>query len=154
MYRKITNDIYPVSEARRRFTAECWRWIYLPILACLGIVIGIAIAIAGSRHGAGIAHWAQLATIFFAGCLMIAGLFVLPFLLGFVGILGKLLDVLPVFTGRMRMNVVLYSYRVQRISRGINSVAGSISGVSSPGRREVDRFWRVPKKRNEGKGGS
>jgi hypothetical protein len=153
MYKKILNDIYPVSEARQRFKAECWRWIYLPIIACLVVVIGVAFALAGSHNGAGLSHWAQLAMIAFTGIFIVAGLFVLPFLLAFVWTIEELLGVLPVFTGRMRMNVVLTSYRVQKIFRGINRIAGFLFGAPFTRRREVNLFRRATKTRGTGKGG-
>jgi hypothetical protein len=153
MYKKIMNDIYPVSEARKRFRAECWRWIYLPIIACLVIVTGVAFALAGSSNGAGLSHWAQLAMTAFAGIFIVAGLLVLPFLLAFVWILEELLEVLPIFTGRVRMNVVLTSYRVQKIFRGISRVAGFLSGAPFPRRWEMPLLRRAPKHRGARKGG-
>jgi hypothetical protein len=153
MQRNVMNDIYPVSEARRRFAAECWRWIYLPVIACLAVVVGIVLAMAGSSGGYGFGLWAQLATIVFAGFLIAAGLFVLPLLLAFVWVAAELLDVLPIFTVRMRMGMVIYSYRLRKISRGIHRIAGLFSGVLSPGRRKADRFRRVPGSRYGRKGG-
>jgi hypothetical protein len=126
MKRNFWRDLYPVSETRRRFARSSFWQIYLPIIAAALVAVGIAVAAIGFTRGGDFTESGQLATIILAGGLLAAGFLSWLVLLACLWGLNDVLDVLPVFTGRIRLRMISGSrvwtrniYGVQRAAEAV-----------------------------------
>jgi len=153
MDRKFWRDLYPMSETRRRFSSSSVLWIYLPIAASALIAIGIAIAVLGTPPGDGFAHTAELATIVLAAVLLVAGFLSWLALLASIWGLGDLLEVLPVFSSRMRLRFVVGARSWKRAFTGIKRTAAGISRFFSAGKEDEMSEWEKRLRRTRRGGG-
>jgi hypothetical protein len=105
-----------IPETRTRLARSAALRIYLPIgvaaLVALGLVVGIAAGGGGGRMQA----WSQLAVVLMAAMLIGAGFAALVILTAAAVGIGKLVDILPRFSVRMRKYTALAARETLRAS--------------------------------------
>ena len=146
MDKNFWRDLYPTSETRRRFARTSWRWIYLPIAASALVAVGIAAAVLVSTPGGGFPQSGQLATIVLAGMLLAAGFFAWLVILACLWGLNDVLEILPVFTSRARLRVVIGARAWKRRISGIKRIAAAVFRFFSPGKRSGPFPWEKMKR--------
>jgi hypothetical protein len=126
MKRDFWRDLYPVSETRRRFARSSFWQIYFPIIAGALVAVGIAVAAIGFTRGGDFTRSGQVATIILAGGLLAAGFLSWLAILACLWGLNDLLDVLPVFTGRIRLRMISGSRVWKRNIYGVQHAAEAV----------------------------
>jgi hypothetical protein len=134
MRRDFWRDLYPISETQRRFARATAVWIYLPIGLGALIALAAAVAVIGGGPGGGLTRWAQTVTIVFSAILLAAGFAALLLLLAAIGALEYLLEVLPFFTSRLRLRVVVGARWGNRTLNKVRHSIEYLTGIFSTGR--------------------
>jgi hypothetical protein len=126
----------PVHESYRRHRKQLTSQIILPVVIAglLFIAMIVLINIATFRDNGDVARWAAISTIWIVIPIMIASLIFLAVLIGLIYLLGRLLNITPIYTGKAQDFVHKLAIRIRLAANAlvkpvifIDSVGASIS---------------------------
>lgn len=126
----------PVHESYRRHRKQLTSQIILPmvIAGLLFIAMCVLINIATFRENGDVARWAAISTIWIVIPIMIASLIFLAVLIGLIYLLGRLLNITPIYTGKAQDFVHKLAIRIRLAANAlvkpvifIDSVGASIN---------------------------
>ena len=94
----------PVHESYKRYRRQLVTQIILPMVLTTLLFIGmiVLISVATFRDGGDVGRWAAISTIWIAVPTMIAALIFIVLLTGLVYLLKRLINITPVYTGRLQ----------------------------------------------------
>lgn len=107
-----------------------WKIIFPVVLsAVLCLVLVVLINIATFRDGGDVARWAAVSTIWISIPIIIGMLILLALLVGLVYLMGRLLNVTPIYTGLAQDYVRLGAAYIKRASEAIVKPVIQLNGV-------------------------
>ena len=94
----------PVHESYKRYRKQLVTQIILPMVVTALLFVGmiVLISVATFRDGGDVGRWAAISTIWIAVPIMIAALIFIVLLTGLVYLLKRLLNITPIYTGRLQ----------------------------------------------------
>ena len=123
----------PVHESYRRHRKQRTSQIILPIVlgALLFLAMVILVNIATFRDSGDVGRWAAISTIWIVIPVCIMGLIFLAVLGGLVYLMGRLLGVMPTYTGKAQDFVHKLAIRIHRAADLAAKPVFSVSGFGA-----------------------
>jgi hypothetical protein len=123
----------PVHESYRRHRKQRTSQILLPILlaALLFVAMVVLVNIATFRDNGDVGRWAAVSTIWIAIPVCIMGFLFLALVGGMVYLMGRLLGVAPVYTGKAQDFVHKLAIRIRRAADTTVKPVFAVNGVGA-----------------------
>lgn len=106
----------PVHESYRRHRKQRTTWIILPIVLVALVFLGMVVLVnvATFRDNGDVGRWAAISTIWIAVPVCIMGFVFLVLMGGLVYLMGRLLGIAPIYTGKAQDFVHKLAIRIRR----------------------------------------
>jgi hypothetical protein len=126
----------PVHESYRRHRKQLTSQIILPVVIAglLFIAMIVLVNIATFRENGDVARWAAISTMLIVIPIIIASLIFLAVLIGLIYLLGRLLNITPIYTGKAQDFVHKLAIRIRLAANAlvkpvifIDSVGASVN---------------------------
>jgi hypothetical protein len=123
----------PVHESYRRHRKQRTSQIILPIVlgAILFLVMVVLVNIATFRDNGDVGRWAAISTIWIALPVCLMGLVFLALLGGLVYLMGRLLGIAPIYTGKAQDFVHKLAIRIRRVADMAVKPVFSVNGFGA-----------------------
>ena len=131
----------PVHESYRNHRRQIVWQIILPVVLAAILIVGLIVLvnIATFTANGDVGRWAAISTIWIAVPVMIASLILIALLTGLIYLMKSLLQITPIYTGKVQDFVYRISSYVKRFADGAVKPVFFMDGIGASVKRFVGR---------------